>query len=76
MLDVFEAYFAAIDGRPNTRGGTYHINLLPTTCHVYLVSVIQSAVKMDQVWTGGTLLNQKFTPQVLAGDEGLIVWCI
>ena len=39
MVRVFESYFAAIDGRPNTRGGQYHINLLPTTCHVYFGSV-------------------------------------
>jgi formate C-acetyltransferase len=26
---------------------------------------------MDHARTGGTLLNQKFTPQLLAGDEGL-----
>jgi len=40
MVRVFEAYFGAVDGRPNTRGGTYHINLLPTTVHVYFGSVI------------------------------------
>jgi pyruvate formate-lyase/glycerol dehydratase family glycyl radical enzyme len=39
MLRVFEAYYDAIDGRPNTRGGVYHINLLPTTVHVYFGSV-------------------------------------
>jgi pyruvate-formate lyase len=39
MREVFEAYFSAIDGRPNTKGGRYHINLLPTTCHVYFGSV-------------------------------------
>ena len=103
MRELFEAYFRAIDGRPNTKGGAYHINLLPTTCHVYFGSVvgataegrraweplsegvspvqgadrcgptaaIRSVAKMDHVRTGGTLLNQKFTPQVLAGDEGL-----
>jgi len=103
MVAVFEAYFDAIDGRPNTRGGTYRINLLPTTCHVYFGSVIgatpdgrmaekplsegispvqgadrhgptaviRSVAKMDHVRTGGTLLNQKFTPQLLAGDDGL-----
>jgi formate C-acetyltransferase len=103
MRELFEAYFRAIDGRPNTRGGAYHINLLPTTCHVYFGSVIgataegrlawqplsegvspvqgadrcgptaalRSVAKMDHARTGGTLLNQKFTPQVLAGDEGL-----
>jgi len=39
MTAVFEAYFRAIEGRKNTRGGEYHINLLPTTCHVYFGSV-------------------------------------
>jgi len=103
MVAVFEAYFNAVDGRPNTRGGTYRINLLPTTCHVYFGSVIgatpdgrlanrplsegispvqgadrrgptaviKSVAKMDHVRTGGTLLNQKFTPQLLADDGGL-----
>ena len=102
MVRVFEAYFSAVDGRPNTRGGTYHINLLPTTVHVYFGSVIgatpdgrragapvsegvspvqgadrqgptavlRSVAKMDQVRTGGTLLNQKFTPALLADDTG------
>lgn len=34
-------------------------------------SVIKSCSKMDHLSTGGTLLNQKFTPSVLKGDEGL-----
>ena len=100
---VFEAYFAAIDGRSNTKGGHYRINLLPTTCHVYFGSVIgatadgrrageplsegispvqgadrngptaviKSAAKIDHLRTGGTLLNQKFTPRFLADDEGI-----
>ena len=103
MKRVFEAYFAAIDGRPTIRGGRYRINLLPTTVHVYFgkvtgatadgrlageavsegvspvqgadrkgpTAVIKSLGKMDHVRTGGTLLNQKFTPQLLAGDVGL-----
>ncbi len=103
MVRVFNAFFDLIDGRKNTRGGTYHINMLPTTCHVYFGSVIgatpdgrrarmplsegispvqgadrrgptaviKSAAKMDHARTGGTLLNQKFTPQLLANDEGL-----
>ncbi len=37
---VFEVYFNAIDGKPNTKGGHYRINLLPTTVHVYFGSVI------------------------------------
>ena len=103
LVRVFNVYFNAIDGRKNTRGGTYHINLLPTTCHIYFGSVtgatpdgryawsplsegispvqgadrhgptavLRSAAKMDHVRTGGTLLNQKFTPQLLAGENGL-----
>jgi formate C-acetyltransferase len=103
MLRVFETFFNAVDGRKNMRGGEYHINLLPTTCHIYFGSVTgatpdgrkawtplsegvspvqgadrngptaaaRSVAKMDHARTGGTLLNQKFTPQVLANDEGL-----
>jgi pyruvate formate-lyase/glycerol dehydratase family glycyl radical enzyme len=103
MTQVFDAYYEAVEGRPNTKGGRYHIDLLPTTCHVYFGSVlgatpdgrrawqpvsegispvqgadrngptavIRSVGKMDHVRTGGTLLNQKFTPRLLEGDEGL-----
>ncbi len=34
-------------------------------------AVLRSAAKMEQLTTGGTLLNQKFTPATLAGDESL-----
>lgn len=34
-------------------------------------AVIKSAAKMDHARTGGTLLNQKFTPHLLEGEEGL-----
>jgi pyruvate formate-lyase/glycerol dehydratase family glycyl radical enzyme len=103
MVEVFEAYFRAVDGRENTKGGRYRVNLLPTTCHVYFGSVtgatpdgryawrplsegispvqgadrhgptavVRSAAKMDHARTGGTLLNQKFTPQLLEDDAGL-----
>jgi len=103
LVRVFEAYFNAIDGRKNTRGGEYHINLLPTTCHIYFGSmtgatpdgrkawspvsegispvqgadrhgptaVLKSAARMDHIRTGGTLLNQKFTPALLADETGL-----
>jgi formate C-acetyltransferase len=103
MKRVFEAYFEAVDGRPTPRGGSYRINLLPTTAHIYFgkmtgasadgrlagdavsegvspvqgadrkgpTAVVKSLGKMDHVRTGGTLLNQKFTPQLLADDTGL-----
>lgn len=34
-------------------------------------AVIKSASKMDHIKTGGTLLNQKFTPSIVAGNGGL-----
>lgn len=34
-------------------------------------AVIKSCAKMDHLATSGTLLNQKFTPNVVAGEEGL-----
>ena len=34
-------------------------------------AVIKSAAKMDHARTGGTLLNQKFTPQLVEGENGI-----
>jgi len=34
-------------------------------------AVIKSAAKMDHIRTGGTLLNQKFTPSLVEGKKGL-----
>ena len=34
-------------------------------------AVIKSCSKMDHLATAGTLLNQKFTPDVVAGEKGL-----
>jgi len=35
MTRTFRMLFEAIDGRPNTKGGVYRLEMLPTTCHVY-----------------------------------------
>jgi formate C-acetyltransferase len=34
-------------------------------------AVLKSAAKMDHARTGGTLLNQKFTPELLEGEQGI-----
>jgi formate C-acetyltransferase len=34
-------------------------------------AVFRSAAKMDHIRTGGTLLNMKFAPSLLAGEEGI-----
>jgi len=39
MLRSFNMYFNSIDGRQAVNGGIYHIDMLPTTCHVYFGSV-------------------------------------
>ncbi len=38
-VDAFNLYYDAVNGRPNTKGGKYRINLLPTTVHVYFGQV-------------------------------------
>lgn len=37
-------------------------------------AVVRSAAKMDHIKTGGTLLNMKFTPSLVAGEDGLDKW--
>jgi formate C-acetyltransferase len=39
-IEVFEAYCEILNGRANTKGGAYCVNLLPTTVHIYFGSVI------------------------------------
>lgn len=34
-------------------------------------AVVKSAAKMDHARTGGTLLNQKFTPKLMEGEDGI-----
>ncbi|MGD8961275.1 MAG: glycyl radical protein [Desulfobacterales bacterium] len=107
MRRVYADLFAVIDGKPNTKGTTYHLNMLSTTCHVYFgkmlgasangrlaglpisdgtspshgadrngpTAVIKSLAKMDQVKSGGTLLNQRFLPDVLKDEDGIEKFC-
>jgi len=103
MQRVYGSLFNAIDGKPNTKGSFYHLNMLSTTCHIYFgkklgasangrlaampisdgtspshgadrkgpTAVIKSLSKMDQIKSGGTLLNQRFLPSVLEGEAGI-----
>ena len=98
---VFNDLYDAIEGKPNTRGECFHLNMLSTTCHVYFgkimgatpngrlagraisdgtspshgadthgpSAVIKSLGKLDQVKSGGTLLNQRFMPSLLKREE-------
>lgn len=98
---VFNDLYDAIEGKPNTKGECFHLNMLSTTCHVYFgkvmgatpngrlagraisdgtspshgadthgpSAVIKSLGKLDQVKSGGTLLNQRFMPSLLKREE-------
>jgi trans-4-hydroxy-L-proline dehydratase len=39
MVRIFNTCFEELDGRPDTKGGRYRVEMLPTTCHVYFGSV-------------------------------------
>ena len=103
MQRVYASLVDEIDGKLNTKGGEYHLDMLSTTCHVYFgkmlgasangrfasmpesdgtspshgadrngpTAVVKSLGKIDQFKSGGTLLNQRFLPSVLDGQEGI-----
>jgi formate C-acetyltransferase len=103
MVEAFNIFYKLVTDRPTVYGGTYRIDMLPTTCHVYFGSVtrasvngrlaykplpdgispekgadvngptavIKSASKMNHRITGGTLLNQRFSPSSLKEEKGL-----
>jgi len=39
MKALFDVYYNEVNGRKTVKGGTYRIDMLPTTCHVYFGSV-------------------------------------
>ena len=39
-LRVYDDLFDAIDGKPNTKGESFHLNMLSTTCHLYFGKVM------------------------------------
>ena len=39
MVRAFQMLFEELDGRPNSKGGCYRVEMLPTTSHVYFGSV-------------------------------------
>ncbi|MBN1925424.1 MAG: glycyl radical protein [Prolixibacteraceae bacterium] len=103
-VKVYNDLLKAIDGKPNIKGGKYHLNMLSTTCHIYFgkvtgatpngrfsgksisdgtspshgcdthgpLAVIRSLGKLDQVKSGGTLLNLRFLPGLLKTDQDLM----
>ncbi|GAB1451493.1 glycyl radical protein [Draconibacterium sp.] len=102
-VSVYNDLLAAIDGKPNTKGESFHLNMLSTTCHVYFgkvlgampngrfagksisdgtspshgcdthgpTNVIRSLGKLDQVKSGGTLLNLRFVPSLLKREKDI-----
>ncbi|MDD2601298.1 MAG: glycyl radical protein [Kiritimatiellae bacterium] len=104
---VYNDLINAIDGKPNTKGGVYHLNMLSTTCHIYFGkvmgatpngrlagksisdgtspshgadthgpgAVVKSLGKLDQLRSGGTLLNQRFLPSMLRKEADVEKLC-
>jgi trans-4-hydroxy-L-proline dehydratase len=102
-VQVYDDMLEAIDGKPNTKGESFHLNMLSTTCHIYFgkvmgaspdgrlagksisdgtspsqgrdihgpSAVIKSMTKIDQTRSGGTLLNQRFLPELLKRDQDI-----
>ena len=104
---IYNDLVDSIDGRPNTKGGKFHLNMLSTTCHIYFgkmmgatpngrlagksisdgtspshgadthgpAAVVKSLGKLDQLRSGGTLLNQRFLPSMLKKEEDIDKLC-
>ncbi len=59
------------DGRPAGQAVSEGISPVQGADRRGPTAALNSAAKFDHVKTGGTLLNQKLTPQLLAGEEDL-----
>jgi len=106
-IRIYNDLLKAIDGKPNTKGDKYHLNMLSTTCHIYFGkvlgatpngrlsgksisngtspshgsdtngpgAVVKSLGKLDQLRSGGTLLNQRFLPALLKKEADIEKLC-
>jgi trans-4-hydroxy-L-proline dehydratase len=45
---IYDDLFKAIDGRPNTKGESFHLNMLSTTCHIYFGLVLGASANGRQ----------------------------
>lgn len=102
-VKVYNDLLDAIDGKPNIKGESYHVNMLSTTCHIYFgkvlgatpngrlagkpisdgtspshgsdthgpTAVMRSLGKLNQIKSGGTLLNLRFVPALLKRDKDI-----
>ena len=67
MVRCFETYYETVEGRPNLRGGEYHINMLPTTCHVYFGAAMGA---MPDGRCAGIPLSEGISPVQGADRQG------
>jgi pyruvate formate-lyase/glycerol dehydratase family glycyl radical enzyme len=65
--EVFNAYYDVLNGRKNTKGGRYRVNLLPTTVHVYFGSVVGATPNGRKA---GSPLSEGISPSQGADVQG------
>ena len=64
---LFKSYMGCIDGRPNTKGGYYRVNLLPTTVHIYFGAVTGATANGRRA---GEALSEGISPSHRADIHG------
>jgi trans-4-hydroxy-L-proline dehydratase len=67
LAKIFDIFYDSVNGRPTARGGTFRINLLPTTSHVYFGSVMGA---MPDGRKAGVPLSEGISPVQGADKNG------
>ena len=67
MQQVYASLFEAIDGKPNTKGSQYHLNMLSTTCHIYFGKVLGASANGR---VAGTPISDGTSPSHGADRKG------
>ena len=64
---LFNTYLELLDGRPNTKGGHYRVNLLPTNVHIYFGSVTGATANGRRA---GEAVSEGISPSRGADTQG------
>ncbi len=62
-VTVFDDLYDTIEGKPNTKGECFHLNMLSTTCHVYFGKVM------------GATPNGRLAGRAISDGTSSVSWC-
>ena len=70
-IQIFNDLYDAIEGKPNTKGECFHLNMLSTTCHVYFGKMMNATPNGRLAGRASVTVPHPHTEQIPTGHPPL-----